>query len=104
MIHITSLQDGVGSPKQNSGIKSPPEVAEDARGPVEVCLVGFTEQRKFCSALLSAKQILLNTFSFVPSLLLKAGAAPSAEVQHNLIYSLLSLPTGAPSHLVCAFN
>lgn len=94
MIHITSLQDRVSSPKQNlcvsssPGIKSPPQVAEDAKSPVAVCLVGFTEQRQFCSALLSAKQILLNTSSFVPLLLLKVGAAPSAEVQHNLIYSL----------------
>lgn len=92
---------GVGAP---AWINSPPEVAEGAKSPVAVCLLGFTEQRKFCSALLSAKQILLNTFSFVPFLLLKAGAAPNAEVQHNLIYSLLSLPAGAPSHLVCAFN
>lgn len=86
------------------GIKSPPEVTEDAKSRVGACLLGFTEQWKFCSALLSAKQILLNTFSFVPFLLLKAGPASSAEVQHNLIYSLLSLPTGALSHLICAFN
>lgn len=111
MIHITSLQDRVGSPKQNlclssnPGIKSPPEVTEGAESPVAACLLDFTEQWKFCSALLSAKQIPLNTFSFVPFLLLRAGAAPSAEVQHNLIYSLLSfLPTGALSHLVCVFN
>lgn len=106
MIHITKLQDRVGSPEQNlclsssPGVKSPPEVTEDSK----MCLLGFTEQwNSAVLCCLSAKQILLNAFSFVP-LLLKEGAAPNAELRHNLIYSLLSLPAGALSHLVCAFN
>lgn len=50
MIHITNLQGRVASPKQNlclsssPGIKSPPEVTEDAKSPVAACLLGFTEQ------------------------------------------------------------
>lgn len=53
----------------NSGVKSPcslsSKVIEGDKSPVTDWLFSLTEQWEFCSALLSAKQIPLNTFSFV---------------------------------------
>lgn len=61
----------------NSGVKSPcslsSKVIEDDKSPVTDWLFSLTEQWQFCGPLLSAKQILLNTFSFV-LLVLKARA------------------------------